>query len=621
MPATPSPGATSARPTGGLRSLGRILVFTRELTPSYVVVVICSVLTALTALAVPFLIGRATDVVVSVTGGTPLPEAVPQVIWLAVILLGVGLLQAAVSNIGGWTGDVMSNRMRAILSIRYFEKLLAMPQRWFDEEMTGTIVSRLNRSITGVTDFAKMFANNLFTMVITTVAILVISFAHYWPLGVILVIIFPAYLWLTALTSRRWQVLEHEKNAHVDTAGGRFAEVVGQIRVVKSFVQERGELTHFAEHFDRTDTTTRAQSSHWHRMDVLRQSVLHLLFFGLHVIIFIRTATGHFSLGEMVVLIQLINMAREPVTMLSFVIDSAQRAIAGSRDYFTVMDSPLEARAALASGRVRTEDQQTQIALDRDTPAISFSDVRFGYQSGTPVLDGVSFEIRRGERVALVSESGGGKTTLVNLLLGLYDLDGGKIMINGQDVAALPMEQVRRQVGVVFQEPALFSGTVADSIAYGRPEASEEQIRQAARRAGAHDFVSAFPDGYQQVIGERGMKLSGGQKQRLAVARAMLKDAPVLVLDEATSSLDARSERQVQQGLEELMAGRSSLVIAHRLSTIADVDRIVTLADGRVDEIGTPAELATTGGVYAQLLAVQQRTRRGDRELLDPATP
>lgn len=618
-----------------MSSLLHIVRFTRALWPLYVAIIVCSVLTSVAGLAVPFIIGRATDTVTSaVSGQMTVPDATRVVLWLAVAMLAAELGSTVISNVGGWFGDVMSNRMRTILSVRYFEKLLNLPQRWFDVELTGTIVSRLNRSITEVTTFAKTFSNSFASMLITTLAVLVISAWYAWPLAALLLIIFPVYIWLTALTSKTWQALEGEKNTEVDLAGGRFAEVIGQIRVVKSFVRERGELELFTRRYRATDATTRAQSSHWHRMDILRRAALNLIFFGIYLIIFVRTVQGQFTLGDMVLLVQLMGMARQPVQSMSWVIDAAQHAIAGSRDYFRVMDTPVDARRVVAvdpeSGRVVEREagpgtggaSAAGAVIDDETPAnaaearaaldpvpgapvIDVDGVTFAYEQGEDVLHGISFTVERGEKVALVGESGGGKSTIVNLLLGLFPAGEGTVRVAGHDIAELPLERLRRSIGVVFQDASLFSGTIEENIAYGRPGATPEQIREAARRANADRFVERFPDGYQTVIGERGLRLSGGQRQRIAVARAILKDAPILVLDEATSALDTKAERTVQAGLDELMAGRTSLIIAHRLSTIATVDRIITLEDGRIDEIGTPAELAASGGIYAQLLALQ----------------
>lgn len=215
-----------------------------------------------------------------------------------------------------------------------------------------------------------------------------------------------------------------------------------------------------------------------------------------------------------------------------------------------------------------------------------------------------------------MSESGGGKSTLMALLEGLYDPRTGSVTVDGMDIVGGDLEKLRSQIGMVFQDASLFSGTIAENIAYARPGATEDEIEQAAIKANADKFIRGFKDGYQSVIGERGLKLSGGQKQRIAVARAILKDAPILILDEATSALDTKAERAVQKGLDELMVGRTSLIIAHRLSTISAVDRIVTLRNGKIEEIGSPTELAQSGGIYSELLSLQNSSTKQDKKRL-----
>jgi ATP-binding cassette subfamily B protein len=593
-----------------VRSLIRILGVARELLPAYAAIVASGVLVAATGLAVPFIIKAATDEVVAAMGGAG--GGVPAVLWLAFLLLVVDVANTVITNIGGYLGDVMAVRLRAILSRNYFEKLLRLPQRYFDSELTGTIISRLQRSITETTNFLNMFANSFLPMLISLVAALGIIAWYSWWLALLMLAMYPLFTWLTALTSRRWQKLETAKNLQFDIAGGRFAEVVGQIRVVKSFVAEARELVHFTGHYDNTITLTREQSAYWHRMDVVRRGTLNVIFFVIYAIIFSLTISGQFTLGVMVLLIQLVNLARQPVQSMSFLVDSTQRAITGCRDYFIVMDEQVESGAIEVDAR-----QPTEPAAASGELIVEFTDARFGYTGDAEVLRGVSFDVRRGERVAFVGESGVGKTTLASLLLGLYPLTDGQLRVDGREVGSIPLPELRAQVGVVFQDPSLFSGTIRENIAYGRPDAAEDEIVEAARRAHAHGFILGLPGGYDAEIGERGVKLSGGQKQRIAVARALLKDAPILVLDEATSSLDSKAERLVQEGLEELMSDRTTLIIAHRLSTISSVDRIVTLRDGRIDEIGTPAELADSGGIYAELLALQAtaNTKAGRKRL------
>ena len=380
-------------------------------------------------------------------------------------------------------------------------------------------------------------------------------------------------------------------NHHIDTAGGRFQEVVSQIRVVKSYVTEASEQKQFNNHYDATVDATRQQSNHWHLMDTVRRVVLNVIFFGIYAIIFVRTAKGYFGVGDMILLIQLMTMARQPVQMMSYIIDVAQRAVAGSKDYFSVM----ETRPAHVPQTATTTIREPEPGV----PMISFNDTVFSYDGTNRVIDHVTFDVSPGEKVALVGESGGGKSTLVNLLLGLYPVTEGAIMVAGNDISQVTPDALRRRIGVVFQDPALFSGSIRKNIAY------------------ADRFIKRFSQQYDTLVGERGIKLSGGQKQRISIARALLKDAPILVLDEATSALDTKSERWVQAGLESLMADRTSLIIAHRLSTISSVDRIVTLDAGRVDEIGTPAELAASGGIYAELLALQASSSKADRKRLE----
>lgn len=590
-----------------MRSIIRILGSARELWPYYAGIVACSLAVAVTGLLTPFIIKAATDYVVAANQGQA--SGVSTVIWLAAALLLADLANTLLSNIGGYLGDTMAAKLRATLSSRYFAKLLSLPQRYFDGELTGTVINRLSRSITEITSFLNMFANSFFQMLLTVVAVLAITAFYSWPMALLLAVIYPIFMWLTTITSAKWQVLEAEKNYEFDVAGGRFAEVIAQIRVVKSFVQEHRELATFDRHYDQTIRTTQKQSRYWHEMDATRRAALNVIFFGIFAILFVQTVRGAFTIGVMVLLIQLVNMARQPVFSMSFLVDSSQRAIAGSRDYFIVMEELAEAEAlpTLAA----------PVPAGRAGPAgIEFDSVSFGYPGSPDVLSEVSFSIRQGEHVAFVGESGGGKTTLVSLLLRLYTPTLGAIRIAGTDITSLPLQEIRADIGVVFQDPSLFSGTIRENIAYATPHASAGEIIAAARSANAHEFIARFTNGYEAQIGERGLKLSGGQKQRIAVARTILKDAPILILDEATSSLDSKSERLVQHGLQHLMTDRTTLIIAHRLSTISSVDRIITLKDGRVDEIGTPDQLATTGGIYAELLALQASATKKDRKRL-----
>lgn len=600
----------------------RVVRSASALWPFYIAVVVVSSIVAGLGLISPFLIREATDTIIAALGDEPVPDATRTVVWLAIALFVAEASASMLHNVSGYLGDVMVARIRQILSTRYFAKLLALPQRYYDNQVTGTIIARLDRSIANVTQFIQSFTNNFLPMLLQVVAILGITAYYYWPLTVLLALLFPLYTWLTALTSKRWQVFEQEKNANIDEGNGRFAEVVGQVKVTKSYGAEVRELEKFGRHYTNTVDITRPQSRWWHSMDTARGVAMNLIFMGIYLILFTRTLDGHFSIGEMVMLIQMVTMARQPVTMMSWIVDSAQRAIAGSRDYFKVMDEPVEPTAnrqlvaATEASGMPALDATQQTPLRVREPVVAFDNVTFEYMPGEPVLHDVTFTAREGEKIALVGESGGGKSTIVNLLLGLYPITRGRLEVCGEEISHLDVEKLRATTGVVFQEAALFSGSVFENIAYGKPDATMEEVVAVAKRANAHDFIMKFTDGYDTIIGERGLRLSGGQRHRVAVARAMLKDAPLLILDEATSALDTKAERAVQAGLDELMRNRTTIMIAHRLSTIAGVDTIITLRDGRIDEIGSPADLAVSGGIYSELLRLTASSSAADRKRL-----
>ncbi|WP_296132873.1 ABC transporter ATP-binding protein [Corynebacterium sp. YSMAA1_1_D6] len=599
-----------------MNSILRIVRSASALWPFYIGVLVSASVTAILSLLTPFIMREATDTVVE---GGPLKT----IVWLVVALFAADAISNAVKNVGGYIGDVMVARLRQILSTRYFAKLLSVPQGYYDNQVTGTIIARLDRSIANVTQFLQSFSNTFFVMLIEAAAVLVITAVYYWPLSILLAALFPIYMWLTTLTSKRWQKFEAIKNENIDVANGRFAEVIGQVKVTKSFVAEARELLSFGKRYRTVVDTTKPQSRWWHSMDTARGVAMALIFMGIYGLIFWRTLEGHFSIGDMVMLLQLVNMAKQPVFMMSWIVDVSQRAVAGSKDYFKVMEetpeptvNPQLVAAATASDTPEFDLTPVEPLPSADGPVFAFQDVAFSYEANKPVVRDITFAAHEGHKVALVGESGGGKSTLVNLLLGLYQPTAGTLTVLGHDVSELTAARLRASVGVVFQESYLFSGTIRENIAYGKPGASMEEIVDVSKRANAHGFIEEFPDGYDTVIGERGLKLSGGQKQRVAVARAMLKDAPILVLDEATSALDTKAERAVQQGLDELMKDRTTLIIAHRLSTIADVDTIVTVDHGLISEIGAPAELAQTDGIYAELLRLTQSASAADRQRL-----
>jgi ATP-binding cassette subfamily B protein len=583
-----------------MKHLFRILRTASELKRYYIGIGVFTVLVSLMNLLQPLLSGFAID---ELRKGHS--ASVSYVVWLAIGIFATDLGANIFYNIGGYLGDQMSLKLNRLLSRRYFAHLMELPQQFFDTELSGKLINRLNRSINQITNFIQIMSNNFLQFLFTTVFVLAITAYYSWQVAVLFFTVYPIYIYFTTRSSKKWQAWQKEKNHHFDIASGRFAEVINHVKVVKSFLQERYELKHFNEHYTEAVKINQPQSDYWHKQDFIRRLALNFIFFLVYLFIFVRGAQGHLSPGHVVALILYGFQIRTPIYTISMLVDATQRSVADSKDYFEVMDQ-----------KPAITDIPGAKELKITHAGIIFNQVSFGYATNKAVLNDISLEIAPSSKTALVGESGEGKTTLTNLLLRLYEPTSGSILIDGQDCSQVTQASLRANIGIVFQDAALFSGTIHENIAYARPDANMEQVIAAAKAANADDFITGFDKSYETEIGERGLKLSGGQRQRIAIARAILKDAPILVLDEATSSLDSRSEYLVQEALTRLMKDRTTIVIAHRLSTIQHVDKIVTLNGGKIDEIGTPAQLSNSGGIYAQLLELQDNHGlRADKKL------
>ncbi len=571
-----------------MKYIWRILKFTANLWPYYALVSFLSILISVMNLSMPLLTGWAIDEIRKGTSAN-----VSYVVWLAIGIFVLDFGGTIISNINGYWGDLMSAKLQKILSTKYYAHLLNLSQNYFDNELSGKIINRLNRSISQISRFMQMFSNNFLQFIFSTIFALVVVSIYSWQIALLLFSLYPIYIFMTIRTSGKWLKYQAKINLHTDIASGRFAEVISQIKVVKSFNQENRELKVFNNNFSKVVDINRPQSRFWHTQDIKRRSILNVIFLAIFLFIFVEGARGVFTPGQTVALILYAMQIRIPIFTISFLVENTQRAVADSKDYFEAMNKKPE---------ILDIDNASKLKVKRGE--IEFDKVCFGYDS-KQILSDISFKVKPDSKVALVGESGEGKTTLTNLLLRLYDAKKGQILIDDQDISKVTQESLRKQIGVVFQEPALFSGTIKENIAYANLKATDEQIVSASKSANAHTFINDFKDGYDTEIGERGLKLSGGQKQRIAIARALLKDAPILILDEATSSLDSKSEHMVQEALERLMKGRTTIIVAHRLSTIQFVDQIITLKQGKIDEIGSPRELSKSGGIYSQLLAIQ----------------
>jgi subfamily B ATP-binding cassette protein MsbA len=520
-------------------------------------------------------------------------EAVAMIAWGVV---GVYALKGVGSYVSSYWMAYVGQRVVMDLRNSLYWHILGQSAGFFAQRTTGQLMSRINNDVGQVQQAVSETCGDLARESISLVVLAGLLFYRDARLAILCVIGAPLIVYpLYRLGQRVRRTTRHSQEA-LEHLSHLSAEGFTGHRIVKAFGTERYESEKFrragAQLFRTNMKVTAALSSLPPLMELIGGlAIAWALWYGSRQI-----AGGRMTPGQFASFFTAVFLMYAPVKKLSRVNASLQQAMAASERIFGMLDTHTEVK-----------ERPTAMPLAPFRHAIEFRDVSFGYEEGPGrILRGVSFAVTAGQMVAIVGRSGAGKTTLVNLLPRFYDLSSGAILIDGVDVRDVTLSSLRLQIGMVTQETVLFDDTIARNIAYGSPQVTSRQIEAAARAANAHDFVTALPGGYETMIGERGQRLSGGQRQRLAIARALLKNAPVLVLDEATSALDAESELLVQQALSNLMLNRTSFVIAHRLSTIRRADAIVVLERGRVVEIGRHDELlARPGGTYAMLYQMQ----------------
>jgi len=525
-----------------------------------------------------------------------------RLIVLIIIAFVANFLSLAINTISDRLGDHFAGKLRKFLTEKFYDKVLRLPQSYFDSEISGKIVNQLSRGILTIYGFLNTATNFIvptFLQSIFTVAVL----AYYnIPIAIFTFILFPIYLILSYYSTVRWGKEEVKKNKIEDYSRGRIQEVISNMTLVKSFNNEKNEYDTISRNLDESNEIYGRQSQTYHVFDFFRGLSLNVILFAINILVFYNTFIGKTSIGEMVLILQLVNLARLPLFAMSFILTQIQTAEAGSKEYFEVLE--LQSR----------EDYTKELNLRKIAdPKITFENINFNYEKSNTVLKNVSFEISNNETVALVGHSGAGKTTIVNLILKFYTPTAGEIYLKDKNYQDLDHKFVRNNISLVFQENELFSSTIRENVSYGK-RATEKEIIEALKLANAYEFVMEFSKGIESEVGERGVRLSGGQKQRIQIARAILKNSPILILDEATSSLDSKSEKEVQDGLKNLMQNRLVIIIAHRFSTIQNVNKIIVLNKGKIEDMGTPHELAGRKGTYSDLLHYQVE---GNKKLLE----
>lgn len=583
-----------------MKNIGKIILVSKPLYKILSFIAFLIVAGALLELAAPLVSKSIVDTIVAQTSGTG--GNVQTLIFLVVLTFILNFLGIVASSLSDRVGDHFAGEQRKLLTEKFYSKVLTLPQSYFDSKVSGKIVNQLSRGIMTIQNFTNASTNFILPSFLQSIFIIIVLAKYNLLIGFLVFILFPIYLALSYYSSLKWGKAEDKKNKIEDILRGRLQEVIGNIKIVKGFLTEKMEYDFTSKKLSEINKIYAGQSSTYHWIDFLRNLSLVVILLGINILVFYQTFTGAMTIGVMVLMIQLVLQARRPLFAMSFILTQLQNAESGSKEFFEILELP--------EGENFDKKGRTQKLKN---PSIKFNNVSFSYADSGNVLNGVSFKILPKEKVALVGHSGAGKTTITNLILKLYQPTSGDILLSGENYKDLSFIDVRQNIALVFQENELFSTSIRENVAYGT-NAKDEEIISAIKSANAWDFTQKLPKGIDSEIGERGVKLSGGQKQRIQIARAILKNAPILILDEATSSLDAQSEMEVQVALEQLMKDKLVIIIAHRFSTLQNVDHVIVINDGKITQKGTPRELANEKGVYSDLLRYQIE---GNKKLLE----
>lgn len=512
------------------------------------------------------------------------------------IILTIALVRGVAGFCELFFGEWLTHRVAYDLRNQYYDRVQNLPFAFHDQAHTGDLMSRATSDIGETERFIGVGMMGLFATNLMLLGVMVAMFLENWQLALLALLPMPVLVYSTLRFGHIVRDMSRIVQTQVGAISKTMQESLTGIRVVKAFAREPYELEKFDKEnsqwlSDRYDLILQ-WANHWPFFTFLvAASIFLLLWFGGP-----RALSGEITVGSLFALISYVLMLSGPVQRLGFLVNLAASAGASASRVFEIVDMPNE-----------VGDRPGAIDLERIHGAVTFEHVSFGYHHSQRILHDVSFHVSPGQTIALIGPTGSGKSTITNLIPRFYEPSHGRVLVDGHDVRDVTAHSLRRHIGIVLQEPFLFSQTIAENIAYGKPDASLEEIVAAARAARAHEFIQGFPDGYETRVGERGVTLSGGQKQRIAIARALLADPRILILDDSTSSVDTETEHLIQQALNTLMAGRTTFIIAQRLLTLKNADCILVLDEGRIVERGTHEELLTRAGLYRQIYDLQLR--------------
>lgn len=519
--------------------------------------------------------------------------------WPVVLLVGFGLLivymiSTFLQYIVNYWGHKLGINIETDMRQKLFQHVQNQSFRFFDNTKTGHIMSRITNDLFDIGELAHHGPEDAFIAVMTFIGAFWIMFSINVKLALVTMIIVPFLIWVITFCNVKMNMAWKRMYSDIADVNARVEDSVSGVRVVQSFANEKYEMDRF------TINNRRFRKAKLGGYKVMAFSNSGIYFMTRFIVLVVLVYGAwlcyrqQLSYGELVSFILYVNVLFKPIDKISAIMELYPKGMAGFKRFIELMDQAPE-----------IQDAEDAVEVSNLRGHIAFENVSFRYDNQKPVLQGINFHIRAGETVAFVGPSGAGKTTICSLIPRFYDVDDGKILIDGIDIRNMTKQSLRSQIGIVQQDVFLFTGTLRENIAYGKLDATDEEIQEAARRAHLEEFIESLPNGYDTEVGERGLKLSGGQKQRIAIARMFLKNPPIIILDEATSALDTQTERSIQEALDELAKDRTTLIIAHRLATIQNADRIIVVTKDGIAEEGTHDELLKKNGIFANLHRLQ----------------
>ncbi len=547
----------------------------------------CAVIAALLELSFPLAISMVVD------------DLLPNRNWEMIliwsgILLAVYVVSSAMNYVVTYFGHKLGINIETDMRSQLFTHVQKMSFRFFDQKKTGKLVSRMTNDLMDIGEIAHHGPEDLFIAMMTLTGAFALMLSINWQLAVLTFLIVPFLIGLSVYFTKKMSIAFDHMFSSIGQFHARVENNVSGIRVVKAFGNETHEVDRFIEHneqFKQTKLTT-------YKMMALHASISHLLMKGVTIFGLVCgtwfVMQKNMTYGEFISFVLLSGIFLGPIQQINSVIETYPKGVASFKRFVKLLDQAPDEK-----------DVPDAIHVDGLKGEITFHDVSFGYEKDSLILEHINLEIKQGETVAIVGPSGAGKSTLCSLLPRFYEWQSGTITIDGIDSRQMKLSSLRQQIGIVQQDVYLFNGSIRENILYGKLDATEDEIWQAVSKAELKELVESLPEGLETMIGERGVKLSGGQKQRVSIARIFLKNPPILILDEATSSLDTETEASIQRSLEELSEGRTTLVIAHRLATIQHADRIVVVTKGGIAEQGNHKTLLTQNGLYKRLYETQ----------------